>query len=469
MRDFNDLIPAFVEESLEHLKNIEENITAIEQGNQDIKLVNRVFRKLHSVKGGASFLGLKKIEKLSWVMEDILNRVKNNEIEFTSKLSSCILKAVAKLQNMLENTDRPDDFNIDTDIKELKKCLKTKPIDRVTQKRRTDIESASVKIDRQTLDTLRKQGKKIYLVQFELKEESLGGKNPLDLFNEVDKAGEILVRNVDMELVLRDHKFSGEGLPLSILYASVLEKDLVSYIFGIDENIIKEVKPGSLFEEEVIGPVSIEKEDKKGLRNMNIDVDSYFIEAEEEAIPSAKVAGATTYAEFEDGSLEETGKTVEPAEPVAVESPGEKGMEYLTFLVENKLYGITVTEVCKVVPVDEMTPVPFEKDSIKGVLNLKGEIVPVYDFRLKLKVKEKAFDKETVIVIVLLHVSDSHDKKIGIIADRVSDIIRLKKQEITDAHRVKKIPPEYVDGLGKKEEQAVILLKLEEMFGLEHR
>ena len=58
MSEFGDLIQEFVEESLEHLKNIEEDIIIIEQGSADNELINRVFREVHYIKGGASFLGL---------------------------------------------------------------------------------------------------------------------------------------------------------------------------------------------------------------------------------------------------------------------------------------------------------------------------------------------------------------------------------------------------------------------------
>ena len=126
-------------------------------------------------------------------------------------------------------------------------------MDEVAERMKEDIEDTTVKLDRNRFDALRKQGKKVYLIQFELKEEeSEGGKNLLDFFNEIEKTGEILVRNVDMELVLKDDSFTGEGIPLSILYASVLEKDLVAHIFGIGEESVKEVVPDSMVEEELI-------------------------------------------------------------------------------------------------------------------------------------------------------------------------------------------------------------------------
>jgi hypothetical protein len=54
--------------------------------------------------------------------------------------------------------------------------------------------------------------------------------------------GEIVERNVDMELVLRDDSFTGEGIPLNIIYSSLLDKDMVAHIFGIKESQVKELR-----------------------------------------------------------------------------------------------------------------------------------------------------------------------------------------------------------------------------------
>lgn len=123
MSEFGDLIPEFVEESLEHLKNIEEDIIIIEQGSADKELINRVFRAVHSIKGGSSFLGLKNIELLSHKMEDIFNLVRNDELVFSSEISSSVLKSIDKLKDMLEDSEESDGYNIDENLQELKNCL----------------------------------------------------------------------------------------------------------------------------------------------------------------------------------------------------------------------------------------------------------------------------------------------------------------------------------------------------------
>jgi two-component system chemotaxis sensor kinase CheA len=232
MGEFSDLIPEFVEESLEHLKNIEEDIIIIEQGTADNELINRVFRAVHSIKGGSSFLGLKNIEHLSHKMEDIFNLVRNNDLEFTSRISSSVLKSVDKLREMLESSEDSDNFDISSNLSSLEACLGEKPPIDKTRKVQLEEVDDSFGLDKYTFDSLKKQGKKVYHIQFELKEkENQNYSTPLEFFREIEKTGEIVQRNVDIELVLRDDSFTGEGIPLSIIYSSVLEKDLVAFIF----------------------------------------------------------------------------------------------------------------------------------------------------------------------------------------------------------------------------------------------
>jgi chemotaxis signal transduction protein/HPt (histidine-containing phosphotransfer) domain-containing protein len=503
MSDFGDLIPEFIEESLEHLKNIEEDIIIIEQGTADNELINRVFRAVHSIKGGSSFLGLKNIERLSHKMEDLFNLVRNNELVFTSEISSYVLKSIDKLKDMLEDSEDSDNYDIEENLRELKKCLEHKPVDKIAEKMKEDIDEASVKIDKVKFESLRKQGKKVFLIQFELMDESLGGKNPLDFFNELEKTGEILVRNVDMELVLKDDSFTGEGIPLSILYASVLERDLVAHIFGIDEKSVKEVRPDSLIEEEVIEDAHIKDEGKK--KGYLPDVNSYFREDESNEPPTAPAGkmyddDSPVRAESKDGEItfinangdngsndefkvrdvdarksddvkveriQEEVAVVEE-DPEAIEDLFDldddadtirENNEYLTFLVGEEEYGIGITQVHEIVTLHDITPLPGAEVYTKGVINLRGDIIPVYDFRLRLKFEERQYDNETIILIVMIN-----NKKLGVIVDRVSEVIQFNRDQITDAPQMQQIPSDYVIGIGQKNEKFIILLKLKEIF-----
>jgi len=488
MSEFGDLIPEFVEESLEHLKNIEEDIIIIEQGSADKELINRVFRAVHSIKGGSSFLGLKNIELLSHKMEDIFNLVRNDDLVFSSEISSVVLRAIDKLKDMLEDSEESDSYDIDDDLKGLKQCLSSRPVDQVAEKIKEDIQGTTVKLDKSRFDTLRKQGKKVYLIQFELKEEAQGGKNPLDFFNEIEKTGEIIVRNVDMELVLKDDTFTGEGIPLSILYASVLERDLVAHIFGLDEATVKEIVPDSMIEEEVI----LEAHEKGTQEGALFDNRSPVFSQDQPPRTKKIVKTDPEMEEFEDADLvvrQVKTKHIEEndaqdfdridveddihIEKIEVDDDEEEEddydsdfikdvNEYLTFWVGEEEYGISITLVHEIVTLHEITPVPNAEVFTKGVINLRGDILPVYDFRLRLQFDEREYDHETIILIVMIH-----GKKVGVIVDRVSEVIQLKREEVSEAPQMKDIPSVFVIGIGQKNDKFIILLKLKEIFRIE--
>ncbi len=416
MGAFSDLIPEFVEESLEHLENIEEDIILIEQGSADSDLINRVFQAVHSIKGSSSFLGLKNIEGLSHRMEAIFKLVRTNDLEFTSQISSRVLESINKLKEMLENTETIDNFDISQNLTELDQCLSGK---------------SEVVPSELLFDSLRKQGKKVYQIQFELKEgENRNYSTPLEFFREIEKTGEVVERNVDMELVLKDESFTGEGIPLSIIYATALEKDLVAYIFGINESRVKELKDIDTVEEKLH-----QKEEIK------------VPEPEVEPPPLEVMEQIEGEEEEEEEDLDEI----------------KDKNEYLTFMVGDEEYGIGITQVQEIITLPDITGLPGAEDYTRGIIDHRGDIIPVYDFRLRLKFEAKEDDNETVILIVLIR-----EKRVGIVVDRVSEVIQLTRDQVTEAPQMKQIPPEYVIGIGQKQGKFVVLLKVSAIFNIDH-
>ncbi len=430
MGEFSDLIPEFVEESLEHLKNIEEDIIIIEQGTADNDLINRVFRAVHSIKGGSSFLGLKNIEQLSHKMEDIFNLVRNNDLDFTSHISSCVLKSIDKLKEMLESTEDSDNYDIRSNLKELKQCLDQQGGGSEAETVKVGKRQTALKVDKYTIDSLKKQGKNIFHIQFELIEgEHEGIRNPLDFFREIEKTGEILEQEVDMELVMKGDRFTGEGIPLSVAYATVLEKDLVAHMFKINERNIQEVTSAPGVEED-IAPLKKEPVAAPSPNRMKLAEETPLVEEIEEE------------EEFEED----------------LDIVKDKN-EYLTFLVGDEEYGIGITQVHEIVTMQEITRLPQSENFIKGIINLRGDIIPVFDFRLKLHFEERDYDSETIILIVMIH-----EKRAGIIVDRVSEVIQLNRKEVVEAPQMQQIPSEYVIGIGQKDDKFIILLKVSAIF-----
>ena len=101
------------------------------------------------------------------------------------------------------------------------------------------------------------------------------------------------------------------------------------------------------------------------------------------------------------------------------------GGEYLSFTLGNEHYGVDILKVQEIRGYDAVTRVPDAPDYIKGVINLRGTIVPVIDLRLKLRLDEARYDAFTVMIVL-----NVDDRVVGIVVDSVSDVIPLNAEQI---------------------------------------
>jgi purine-binding chemotaxis protein CheW len=133
--------------------------------------------------------------------------------------------------------------------------------------------------------------------------------------------------------------------------------------------------------------------------------------------------------------------------------------EYLTFTLGAEEYGVDILKVQEIRGVDQVTRLPDAPDFIKGVINLRGLIVPVVDMRLKFRLSKAVYDETTVMVVLVVA-----GRTIGIVVDGVSDVLRL------DASQVRPVPDlgsaidrKFLTGLGMVDERMLILLDIERL------
>lgn len=91
--------------------------------------------------------------------------------------------------------------------------------------------------------------------------------------------------------------------------------------------------------------------------------------------------------------------------------------KFLTFYIEDTVYGIELLHVIEIISVPPITQLPSVPDYIKGITNLRGKIVPVIDVRLKFHLPERAYDEKTCIIVVVID-----DMNVGLIVDSVSEV-----------------------------------------------
>jgi two-component system chemotaxis sensor kinase CheA len=114
----DEILQGFIEESLEHLADIENDLLAIEESGADIDedLVNKVFRAAHSIKGGAGFMGLTTIQELSHAAENVLGLIRSKKLIPTPEIINVLLIASDKLQSMIEDVHNSNDVDISTHL-----------------------------------------------------------------------------------------------------------------------------------------------------------------------------------------------------------------------------------------------------------------------------------------------------------------------------------------------------------------
>ncbi|NBQ68367.1 MAG: chemotaxis protein CheW [Nitrosomonadaceae bacterium] len=153
----------------------------------------------------------------------------------------------------------------------------------------------------------------------------------------------------------------------------------------------------------------------------------------------------------------------EQAVNVPIESPGlaVKHMinEFLTFRLGNEEYGIEILKVQEIRGYDSVTKIANAPDFIKGVVNLRGIIVPILDMRIKFRLNHVEYNQFTVVII--LNVAG---RVMGIVVDGVSDVIELEADQVRPAPEFGAvIDTEYITGLGTVAERMLILVDIEKL------
>lgn len=137
--------------------------------------------------------------------------------------------------------------------------------------------------------------------------------------------------------------------------------------------------------------------------------------------------------------------------------------QYLTFTMDDRYYGVNITSVREIRGWEDPTPMPESPDYMLGVTNLRGEMVPIFDLRLKFSLGKTDVTSKHVIIVVKIG-----NRMTGIVADTVSDILDAGEGEIKPAPAVQQAEAEekYVKGLIAIDEQMVILLDTDMLFDL---
>ena len=137
----------------------------------------------------------------------------------------------------------------------------------------------------------------------------------------------------------------------------------------------------------------------------------------------------------------------------------EATREVLVFVLGQEEYGVDILKVQEIRGYEKVTPIPSAPDYLKGVVNLRGAIVPVIDMRVKFRLPEVRYDSFTVVVILRIA-----GRVIGIVVDGVSDVVRFAESEVKPAPQLGAlVDSSFLDGVATQEDRMVLLVDIERL------
>jgi two-component system chemotaxis sensor kinase CheA len=248
MFEDDETLQMYIEESLDHLGDIESDLLTIEEGgeNFDLDLVNNVFRAAHSVKGGAGFMGLNTIKDLAHHLENVLGLVRNNELIPDSTRISVLLKGFDELENLLKNVETSNDVDISSHVTALENITKSS-LPEAQQDMVSEMVDILLKDGRRfeqvslyEIEKYKAEGKNLFLVEYDLINDiQRKEKNPIEVLNNLQKTGTIVDSRIDFDSVGTLAEETGPSrIPFQVLFSSIIEHDMTETLFDISSQYI---------------------------------------------------------------------------------------------------------------------------------------------------------------------------------------------------------------------------------------
>ncbi len=253
-----------ITESREHLASAEPDLLELERRGSDVsdELINRVFRVIHSIKGGFGFFGIRKITELSHAMEDLLSRVRNKTVQVTPDLVDALLDGIDKLRLLFDDVENVDDIPVDEVMTKLSGLLGLTSTEARTRESGVMMDPALLKnhpdLGEDRIVEAVKSGMFIYEISLHSRSD-LEDKNltPAGLFEEWEKIGVLLDIMLDFDAVEGLEHCTAQELSYSAILASVLDPDLISAATGIPESQIKRADTSAVHDQLKRPPASV--------------------------------------------------------------------------------------------------------------------------------------------------------------------------------------------------------------------
>ena len=143
---------------------------------------------------------------------------------------------------------------------------------------------------------------------------------------------------------------------------------------------------------------------------------------------------------------------------------GDGTQQYLTFLLAGEEYGVDILRVQEIKGWDSVTPIPNTPKYIRGVINLRGTIVPIIDLRLRFNLEQLEYGPTTVVIMLKVMSDAKQSRTMGIVVDGVSDVYNMPDDQIKPSPDFgTAVETDFVKGLATVNEKMVIILEIDHM------
>ena len=150
-----------------------------------------------------------------------------------------------------------------------------------------------------------------------------------------------------------------------------------------------------------------------------------------------------------------------------VDTGSHREGKYLTFILADEEYGIGILKVREIIGIMTVTPVPQTPAFVKGVINLRGKVIPVVDLRLKFGMDPVAYNERTSIIVVEVQ-SGADYFRIGLVVDAVSEVVNIKGEDVEDTPTFgTRLDTGYILGMAKLAGRVKILLDIDRVLNAE--
>lgn len=256
MFEDDETLQMYIEESLDHLADIESDLLTIEEGgaNIDLDLVNNVFRAAHSVKGGAGFMGLTTIKNLAHHLENVLGMIRNRELIPDSEKISILLKGFDELENLLKHIQTSNGVDISVHVQALENITRASAPDQEAEQQKTQEENQTdaladialkdgrkfQQVPLKAIEISKTEGKNLFLIEYDLITDfQQKSKKPIEVLSNLAKTGTVIETRIDTDGagMLSDADMPGK-IPFQIVFASIIEYDMAETLFGVANRYI---------------------------------------------------------------------------------------------------------------------------------------------------------------------------------------------------------------------------------------